>query len=85
MSTNGSATINADVLTTQATFPMNFPVEKTNEVVFDILEEMDCRVAGGTMSTSATMRSINVSFSGMSDDMDDKEAVEPVLDGDDEA
>jgi len=55
-----------------------------NEVVFDILEAMEWRVVGGTISTRAETRSKKVSFIECSESTDESETEEEVLEEDGE-
>lgn len=73
---NGKATSRAEVVTIQTTFPTHFVPVFTAAAVFETLCENLCRVCGGTMSTSAAIRSNTVSSASNSEETDDSEVVE---------
>jgi len=70
---------------TQTTFPKSFPPDLTTEAVFDTREEIACLVVGGTMSTRAAIRSKNDSSAEISDETEEREAEEDVLEGSEDA
>lgn len=59
-------------------FPANFPPLFTNDAAFEKRDDIVWRVEGGTMSTSAAMRSKIVSSCESSEDTDERDAEEDV-------
>lgn len=70
---------------THAIFPRTFPLLKMKLVVCDTFDDMLCRVVGGMMSMRAARRSTKVSSVGISEETEERETEEDVLDDDDEA
>lgn len=66
-------------------FPKNFPLFLTKEAVFETREAMLCRAVGGTMSTSAAIRSKMVSSADNSEETEESDSVEEVREDEEEA
>lgn len=75
---SGNATSKAEVVTTHTTFPAIFPLFLKKEAVFEILDEMEWRVAGGITSARAATRSKKDSWTETSEAMEDRDSVELV-------
>lgn len=76
---NGRATRSAEVVNIHTRFPTRFPPALRKEADFWTRWEMACLVVGGTMSTSAAMRSSKVSSVSMSEETEEREEVEDAL------
>lgn len=74
--------IMADVDSTQATLPRNLPVVQKTDTVLDAFLEMLYRVVGGIMSFNATMRSKMVSSAGTSEETEERDTEDEVLEED---
>lgn len=60
----------------QTMLPMTFPLVLTNDAAFKTLVEMLCLVVGGTMSTSALMRSYKFSSAESSEEIEEIDSCE---------
>ena len=73
------------MVTIQTRLPASFPPLLRKEAEAAILEEMEWRVEGGTMSTRAEMRSRRDSWSGASESTESSETEEDVREDEGEA
>lgn len=64
------------MVTIQTMFPATLPPFLKKEAVFETLEEMEWRVAGGTISTRAATRSKKDSSTEASEAIEERESVE---------
>jgi hypothetical protein len=85
LNASGKPTKSAEVVTTQTMFPTSTPPRLMTVAVLDNLEEMEWRVEGGMMSTSAARRSKTVSSADSSEEMEESDSADDVRDDEDEA